>query len=78
MKTIIIIIQKLVQGDSVPEGWPSVMTIVLILNGMMMMMLGLVGEYIGRIYVSMNKNPQYVIRSRTDEAYKQERDFPVS
>ena len=72
---LIIIIQKLVQGDSVLEGWPSLMTIVLILNGMMMMMLGLVGEYIGRIYVSMNKNPQYVIRSRTAGGEERQEDL---
>ena len=32
-----------------------------------MLMLGLVGEYIGRMYVSMNNSPQYVIRQTTFE-----------
>ena len=59
---VIIIIQKLILKDSVSAGWPSIMTVVLILNGAIMMMLGLVGEYVGRIYVTMNKSPQYVIK----------------
>jgi len=62
---VIIIIQKLILKDSVSAGWPSIMTVVLILDGAIMIMLGLVGEYVGRIYVTMNKSPQYVIK---DEA----------
>lgn len=59
---IIIIIQKLILKDAVSAGWPSIMTVVLILDGAIMIMLGLVGEYVGRIYVTMNKSPQYVIK----------------
>lgn len=57
-----IVIQKLILRESVSAGWPSLMTVVLILDGAIMMMLGLIGEYVGRIYVTMNKSPQYVIR----------------
>ena len=31
----------------------------------LMIMLGLIGEYIGRIYISINNSPQYVIREET-------------
>ena len=31
---------------------------------MIMLMLGLIGEYIGRIYISLNNSPQYVIREK--------------
>jgi len=34
----------------------------LFLGGVIMIMLGLLGEYIGRIYISLNNSPQYVIR----------------
>jgi undecaprenyl-phosphate 4-deoxy-4-formamido-L-arabinose transferase len=30
--------------------------------GIMMLMLGLIGEYLGRIYICINKSPQYVVR----------------
>lgn len=63
---IIIIIQKLILKDAVSAGWPSIMTVVLILDGAIMIMLGLVGEYVGRIYVTMNKSPQYVIKDEVN------------
>ena len=63
---VIIIIQKLILKDSVSAGWPSIMTVVLILDGAIMIMLGLVGEYVGRIYITMNKNPQYVIKDEVN------------
>lgn len=63
---IIIIIQKLILKDSVSAGWPSIMTVILILDGAIMIMLGLVGEYVGRIYVTMNKSPQYVIKDEVN------------
>ena len=34
----------------------------------LMMMLGLVGEYVGRMYMTMNKSPQYVVRATTAPA----------
>lgn len=63
---IIIIIQKLILKDAVSAGLPSIMTVVLILDGAIMIMLGLVGEYVGRIYVTMNKSPQYVIKDEVN------------
>lgn len=65
---LVIIIQKIVMKDTVSAGWPSLMTVVLILNGAIMMMLGLVGEYVGRIYVTMNKSPQYVVKHEENPA----------
>jgi undecaprenyl-phosphate 4-deoxy-4-formamido-L-arabinose transferase len=35
---------------------------VLFIGGITMIMLGVIGEYIGRAYISLNKSPQYVIR----------------
>ena len=36
--------------------------VLVFMGGMLMLMLGLVGEYMGRMYISMNNSPQYVIR----------------
>ena len=44
-------------------GWASLMAATVFLGGMIMVMLGLVGEYIGRIYISQNNAPQYVVRN---------------
>lgn len=47
---------------SAPEGWSSIAVLLLILCGLILMVLGMIGEYIGRIYLCMNSTPQYVIR----------------
>lgn len=58
---VVIVIQRLV--DEVPiAGWSSLMAMLLFIGGVIMMMLGIMGEYIGRIYICLNKSPQYVIR----------------
>ncbi len=57
------IIKKLV-NPSVPLGFSSLMAAVVFFGGMIMVILGLVGEYVGRIYISMNNSPQYVIKER--------------
>ncbi len=57
------IIKRLVNPE-VPMGFSSIMAAIVFFGGMIMIMLGLIGEYIGRIYISMNNSPQYVIRDR--------------
>lgn len=57
------IIKRLVRPD-VPMGFSSTMAALVFFGGMIMLMLGLIGEYIGRIYISLNNSPQYVIRER--------------
>lgn len=57
------IIKKFINPD-VPMGFSSTMAALVFFGGMIMLMLGLIGEYIGRIYISMNNSPQYVIRER--------------
>lgn len=57
------IIKRLV-NPQVPMGFSSTMAAIVFFGGMIMIMLGLIGEYIGRIYISLNNSPQYVIRER--------------
>lgn len=57
------IIKKFIVPD-VPIGYSSMMVAIMIIGGMMMLMMGLIGEYIGRIYISMNNSPQYVIKEK--------------
>jgi undecaprenyl-phosphate 4-deoxy-4-formamido-L-arabinose transferase len=54
-------VKKLIIPD-VPVGFSALMSAIVIFGGMIMLMLGLIGEYIGRIYISLNSAPQYVIR----------------
>ncbi len=48
-----------------PMGFAALMSAVMFIGGMLMLMLGMIGEYLGRMYISQNKNPQYVIRETT-------------
>ncbi|MCR5156918.1 MAG: glycosyltransferase family 2 protein [Butyrivibrio sp.] len=58
------IIKKFVLPD-VPVGFSALMSAVMFIGGMLMLMLGMIGEYLGRLYISQNNNPQYVIRETT-------------
>ncbi len=55
------IIKRLILPD-IQAGFSALMSMLVFMGGMIMLMLGLIGEYIGRIYISMNNSPQYVIR----------------
>lgn len=55
------IINKIV-NPYVPMGWSSMMSVLLVVGGCILFMLGLIGEYIGRIYISLNNSPQYVVK----------------
>ena len=50
-----------------PQGWTTTTVLLLIVGGLNLLMLGLAGEYIGRIFMCVNATPQYVER----EVYKQ-------
>ncbi|HCJ07286.1 MAG TPA: glycosyltransferase [Lachnospiraceae bacterium] len=56
------IITKIIDPNRI-IGWSSTISIMLILGGFTLLVLGMIGEYIGRIYISLNNSPQYVIRS---------------
>ena len=44
------------------EGWTSLVVLELILGGIILLFLGLIGEYLGRIYLNINHKPQYVVK----------------
>ena len=57
-----IIFRKLFINPHMTMGYPSIMAALLFIGGMIMLMLGMLGEYVGRIYIAQNSLPQYVIR----------------
>ncbi len=50
--------------DRTVSGWASTLSVSLLFNGVILMMLGIIGEYIGRIYDETKNRPLYVIRER--------------
>ena len=58
---LVVLYQKLFTDRTVP-GWASTMVVNLFFNGIILMMLGIAGEYIGRIYDETKGRPLYVVR----------------
>jgi len=54
-------------GSTPFEGWAPIMVIILIIGGIIMIMLGIIGEYIWRIYEESKKRPNYIIRKIYDK-----------
>jgi len=58
---LIVIIRRLVDAD-ISVGWSSVISVLLVASGLNFVILGLLGEYVGRSFMCINKTPQYVIK----------------
>jgi dolichol-phosphate mannosyltransferase len=52
--------------EGVPSGWPALIITVLILGGVQLVSLGMVAEYVGRIYEEVKQRPVYVVRELID------------
>ncbi len=59
--SIVVVVQKLALGIDVP-GYATIVVLILLIGGLQMMMLGLIGEYVARIYVQSKQRPLYIAR----------------
>lgn len=46
------------------EGWTSLMVVILLISGLQFILIGILGEYIGRIFEEVKKRPQYLISEK--------------
>ena len=60
---LIIIIRKII-NPGIPAGWTSIIAAIIFFGGVQLLSIGLLGEYIGRVFLSINKKPQYVIKEK--------------
>lgn len=61
LSSIFLIVQKIV-NPLIQAGYTSIMAMLLFVGGVIMILLGVIGEYVGRMYICLNNSPQYVIR----------------
>ena len=58
----IVFIERVFLGAKIPAGWATLTVLILLVGGIQMIMLGIVGEYIGRIYDEAKDRPLYVVK----------------
>lgn len=68
---LIIIIYKLM-NPIIIIGWSSLIVSTLILSGLQLIVLGAIGEYVGRIFLSLNNHPQYIVKDFYNFKFKPE------
>ena len=60
--------------NAAPLGWTTTTILILIIGGLNLLLLGLVGEYVGRVFMCVNATPQYVEREYLPAGHREERD----
>lgn len=66
----VIVIRTLIFGDPT-DGWPSLASIILLLGGIQLLCIGIIGKYIGKIYLETKNRPVYIIKD-TDMVIKEQ------
>ncbi len=70
--TIVVIVRKLLD-PTIQTGWSSLMCLLLIVAGMVLLMLGIIGDYVGKLIMTSTNKPLFVIRE-VDNAAEDERE----
>ena len=61
---IFVVIRRLIEPTSSAFGWASMVCIILLLGGLQLLCIGIVGKYIGRIYMQVKNRPIYIIKEK--------------
>lgn len=61
---IAIIVRKIINPMSSVNGWSSMITIILLIGGIQLLSIGILGEYIGKIFLEVKKRPIYIIKEK--------------
>lgn len=61
---IFIIVRKIINPSSSIFGWTSLVSVVLLMGGLQLLCIGIIGRYIGRIYLQVKNRPIYIIKEK--------------
>lgn len=64
---IFVLVRRIVVPD-VPAGWSSIICILLFFFGLILLTLGIIGEYVGNLVLPANGTPQFIVRETTDDS----------
>ena len=75
--SVLFIISKCTGGvfiiNQIPTGWASLIVCVTFFSGFQLLVLGILGEYLGRLFLTVNRMPQFVIRDASGKGHERER-----
>lgn len=62
-----IVVRTLIMGNPT-SGWTSIMTVILFLGGLQLLSIGIMGKYIGKIFLETKKRPIYLVKEKNSRA----------
>ena len=66
----VVIVQKLVFGIEIP-GYPTLVVLILLVSGIQMLLLGIIGQYIAKIYIEGKKRPIYIAKEYKGDGHEE-------
>ena len=63
----LIVVRTLIMGNPT-SGWTSIMTVILFLGGLQLLSIGIMGKYIGKIFLETKKRPIYLVKEKNRES----------
>ena len=60
-----VVVQTLIEGNDVP-GWPTIVAGLMFFSGLQLISIGIVGEYLGRVFDEVKQRPVYIVREEID------------
>ena len=64
---------KIIYGDEYPLGIPTITVLVLFIGGVQLAAIGVLGEYVGRIYDEVRRRPPYIVDRAVNAAVRDPR-----
>jgi undecaprenyl-phosphate 4-deoxy-4-formamido-L-arabinose transferase len=74
---VYIVADKLWISPDVPHGIPTVLALMALFAGVQCMLLGMIGEYLGRVFLAGNGQPQYIVRYALRSAFRADKEIPA-
>ena len=60
-----VVLFETLSGRPLPSGWPFLAIVMMFFSGGQFLMLGIIGEYLGRLFLTANRTPQFVVREES-------------